>query len=157
MKDKLKKFFKHPAVEWFGFAVIWTVYSYIASIIYADAMSSFFLTVMVWGPDIIMWTVFVFILLETYVGVVPIHGAGSWFTGTRKSKGIYDDIGIALIAHGWKLDPDPNINSIGECKEFIHPTTEERFAWLDAVHKQEDIEYEKLNEHIKKRIELTKK
>ena len=155
MKDRLKKFFTHPAVEALCFAVVWTMYSYVASVIYSD-VSSFFLTAMVWGPAVIMWVVFIFMLFETRVLKFDLmfweswftnNGTGSWFSKNnyRKSTGIYEDIGRALSAHGWKIDTDPNINSIGECKEFIHPATGERLAWLDAVHEQMDIEYEEKN------------
>ena len=48
-------------------------------------------------------------------------------------ESIYEALRAALVARGWKLDPDARESRQGELAEFVHPETGKRMAWLDAV------------------------
>lgn len=61
-----------------------------------------------------------------------------------------------LLQHrGWKIDTTTTENDIGELKEFIHPQTGEKMAWLDAIFAQNEIELEQ--EDITQEFELVNK
>ncbi len=45
-----------------------------------------------------------------------------------------------LIERDWEIDETVTENSSGELREFIHPETRERMAWLDAVQAQGAVE-----------------
>lgn len=55
---------------------------------------------------------------------------------------IYDDIKAALIKHGWTIDTTATECADGEVREFIHPKTNRRLAYIDAIYAQMDLEVE---------------
>lgn len=55
---------------------------------------------------------------------------------------IYYDIKASLIARGFGIDNDAKENSSGELREFIHPKTGKRLAYIDAILAQMEIEEE---------------
>ncbi len=48
-------------------------------------------------------------------------------------EGIYQAIRKLLASRGWTIDPTEKEDSYGATKEFIHPTTGERYGWVDAI------------------------
>lgn len=55
---------------------------------------------------------------------------------------IYDDIKAALIKHGWAIDTTATERPDGEVREFVHPKTGRRLAYIDAIQAQMDLEIE---------------
>lgn len=47
-------------------------------------------------------------------------------------KPMYDVVKDALVARGWGIDLDAVERADGELREFVHPETGARMAWLDA-------------------------
>ena len=45
-----------------------------------------------------------------------------------------------LQDRGWELDRTAKENASGELREYIHPKTRQRLAWIDALIAQEDLE-----------------
>lgn len=49
---------------------------------------------------------------------------------------IYDTIKAALIERGWKIDSLVVERQDGEVHEFIHPDTNKKYAWIDAINEE---------------------
>lgn len=49
-------------------------------------------------------------------------------------KPLYDVIKQALVERGWKIDADATENNFGEVREFVHPATSKKLAYVDAVY-----------------------
>ena len=56
-------------------------------------------------------------------------------------KSIVEAIREALLERGWTIDLAPVEDVLGECLEFIHPETQERLAWRDAILAQQEREW----------------
>ena len=57
-----------------------------------------------------------------------------------QTKPISEIIKEALVARGWAIDETAQPNALGELRQFIHPTTLRRMAWLDAVLSEMDLD-----------------
>lgn len=92
------------------------------------------------------------------IGVqVPIGPrTGMWFNSTTWRSSlimsevimtpIYDVLKNALVDRGWTIDDSQSeielvINRGGEVREFVHPHSGKRLAWLDAFYAQEAMEW----------------
>jgi hypothetical protein len=52
---------------------------------------------------------------------------------TRQLPPIHAEIKRLLVERGWGIDKGAQENASGEQREFIHPDSGKRMAWLDAV------------------------
>ena len=57
-------------------------------------------------------------------------------------KLVYDAIKQALVERGWKIDESATETPSGELHEFVHPVTERRRAYIDAILDQGVLDFE---------------